>query len=247
MTVRKVIIIPVAALLLLVACGISLTSSVRGGGDSLAPTTASASPRLRTVELATLARSWSSNWMVIGTKSEPTYVETIRISRNGDRFTFDAEANGQPFGRVEMTVDDSGQVAVLACPRGASCDLRPTGYLATVQVLAMVRRGQGFGTAPVLRYAGREIACVPANLLRANTEVDSSSAMALRAVSSPCLDVETGAVLAQRSCDDGGFVGPTLDEGTLIVHASKPETGRRSADPFLVTPAFGKSRRSSSC
>lgn len=163
--------------------------------------------------------------MVIGTKSEPTYVETIRISRDDDRFTLDAQANGQRFGRVEMSVDDHGQVVVLACPLGASCGLHPTGYLATVQILAMVRRGQGIGTAPVLRYAGREIACVPASLLRGtppNTEVDGNSTMALRAVSTPCLDVETGAVLAQRSSDDGAFVGPTLNEGTLIVRDLQP-------------------------
>jgi hypothetical protein len=178
--------------------------------------------------------------MVIGTKSEPTYVETIRISRNGDRFTLDAEASGQRVGLVEMSVDDRGRVAMLACPRGATCDLRPTGYLATVQVLAMVRRGERTGTAPVLRYAGRDVVCVPTGLLRgtpSDAETDDGSSMVLSAVSNPCLDMETGAVLAQQSCDltqqlcDGGaFVGPTLDEGTLIVHNLETGTGHGSAD-----------------
>jgi hypothetical protein len=177
--------------------------------------------------------------MVIGTKSEPTYVETIRISRDGDRFALDAEANGQRVGRVEMSVDDRGQVAVLACPRGATCDLRPTGYLATIQVLAMVRRGERTGTAPVLRYAGRDIACVPAGLLWGTpAESDAArtvgSAGMVRAVSSPCLDTETGAVLAQQSCDGGAFVGPTLDEGTLIVRDLETGTGQNSADSSPV-------------
>jgi hypothetical protein len=171
---------------------------------------------------------------VIGTKSEPTFVETIRISRNGDRFALDAEVSGQRVGRVEMSVDDRGRVAVLACPRGGACDLRPTGYLAAVQVLAMVRRGEGAGMAPVLRYAGRDVACVPAGLLRgapSDAESAGGSSMVLRAVSNPCLDMETGAVLAQQSCDGGAFVGPTLDEGTLIVRDLETDTGQRSAHP----------------
>ena len=221
LTVRKVIAIPVASFCLVLAnCGVSPTASVASRDGNATPTTGSARPQSRTVELATLARSWSSDWTVTGSKTEPTYVEHVRISRRGDRFTLDADAYGEQIGRIEMSVDDRGRVAVHACPRGSRCDARPTGFLATVQVVAAVRRGQLTGRAPVLRYASREVACVPADLLwsrAATMDADGGSTTDSRALNDPCLDTLTGAVLAQRSRHNGRFAGPTLDEGTLIV------------------------------
>ncbi len=170
--------------------------------------------------MAALARSWSTDWTVTGAKSEPTYVENVRISRLGNRFTLDADAFGVPFGQIEMSVDDQGRVAVLACPRGASCDAKPTGFLATVQVLAAARRGEDLGRAPVFTYAGRDVACAPAELLSggtAATDPHGSPAVDRHAAVVPCFDTFTGAVFAQRSATDDSFTGPTLDEATLVV------------------------------
>jgi len=217
---RDVITISVASLCLVLAnCGVNPATSVASKDRSAALTTGSARPQFRTVELATLAHSWISDWTVIGAKTEPTYVEHVRISRRGDRFTLDADALGEQFGRTELSVDDRGRIAVRACPRSARCDVRPTGFLATVQVLAAARRGQLAGRAPVLRYAGRSVACVPADLLWGKAPMTDAtvSTMDLHEVLDPCLDILTGAVLAQRSRHDGSFAGPTLDEGTLIV------------------------------
>src|SRR5262249_18724752 len=156
------IIIPAVSLcLLLAACGVGLTAPMRSSNGNAARATGSARPQVRTVELAALARSWSSSWTVIGAKSEPTKFRNVRNRRPGNRFLLDAEATGEQFGRIEMSVNDSGRIAVLACPRGASCDVNPTGFLATVQVLAAARRGQNLGRAAVLTYAGREVACAP--------------------------------------------------------------------------------------
>lgn len=202
-----------ARALVIAVCGASLTASQAGWGDGAAPP-AAASPRDRTVELAALARSWSPEWTVTGTKTEPTYVETVRIERRGDWFALDAAAYGERLGRIEMSVDIHGRVRVLACSPGLRCDTRPTGFLATVQLLAAARRGQDLGRAPVLAYAGREVACVPVDLLR---EVTTGPAVRPPAVLDPCFDTLTGAVLAQRARDGGSFSGPTLDEGTLNV------------------------------
>jgi hypothetical protein len=246
-TVRKATTVSVAlSCLVLATCGAGPSASVGGRDSAAARTTGPARAQSRTVELATLARSWSSNWTVLGAKTEPTYVEHVRISRRGDRFTLDADANGEPFGRIEMSVDDRGRIAVLDCPRWVRCDTRPTGFLATVPVLAAARRGQLAGAAPVLGYAGREVACVPAELLRdgATTgapgvtarDADGSSTVDLRAVIDPCLDTRTGAVLAQRSRDDGSFAGPTLDEDTLVVRELTTEQHAAGSRPYAGLP-----------
>jgi hypothetical protein len=175
----------------------------------------------RHVELAAIAGSWSSNWTVTGAKTEPTYVENVRISRRGDFFSLDADAFGESFGRIEMSVDDQGRIAVLACPRGASCDPNPAGFLATVPVLAAARRGQDLGRAPVLTYAGREVACAPAELLGGRTAAADSNGgprADFHAAVDPCFDLATGAVFAQRSRnDESSFAGPTLDAATVVV------------------------------
>src|SRR5262249_38722831 len=98
-TVSNAIIVPTVSLcLLLAACGVGLTAPMRSSNGNAARATGSARPQVRIVELAVLARSWSSSWTVIGAKSEPTYVENVRISRLGNRFILDAEALGEQFG-----------------------------------------------------------------------------------------------------------------------------------------------------
>jgi hypothetical protein len=199
--VRAFVTVPVAVLCLTLA------------GSTTPPQ--SAGCRDGTVELAALTGSWSPDWTVVGAKTEPTYVEHVRISRRGDRFSLEADANGAQFGRTELSVDDRGRITVLACPPGARCDARPTGFLATVLLVAAARRHPLTGRVPVLPYAGRWVACIPAELVW--VDPDNSGTVDSPPVLDPCLDVLTGAVLAQRSRHNDRFTGPSLDEGTLVV------------------------------
>jgi len=205
--------------LLLAACTAGPVPPAASRHGDAATTTNLVPGELRTVELAALAGGWSAHWTMTGAKTEPTYVENVRVTRRGNLFTLDADINGVQVGRTQMSVDNKGRVKVLACPRGSSCAERPRGFLATVEVLAVIRRGQTAGTAPVFPYADREVACVAAHLIWRNRPATRPDVAAPDAglLLDPCLDTLTGAVVAQRSRYDGSFTGPTLDESSLAV------------------------------
>ena len=160
-----------------------------------------------TVDLARLVASWPTSFEVRGTKTEPTWVESVRFVRQGDLFVL--EGGGLPEGEqiveaVRVTAD--GKIIRVACPQHMDCgDTRPmTGFLALAELVAAQRRGAAPGAAAAATYAGRRLACLPAERLGvADPVID------------PCFDLATGAVLAQRTRTDFTFSGPTLDAASI--------------------------------
>jgi hypothetical protein len=169
---------------------------------------------------ATVA-SWPEQFTVTGTKSEPSYIEHVTYGRVGDRFglTIELQPQGRQGGGTTHTVLDvgaDGAITVASCTGDCSGPV-VQGFLATASVLASARRGRLPASAHETTYADRKILCV-----------DNAALGTIAAVLDPCLDAETGALIAQRSRHDGTFAGPTLDEGSIRV-TDQP-------DPALVAP-----------
>jgi len=163
--------------------------------------------RADTIDLAPLAAAWPASFELRGTKTEPTWVESVRFVRQGDLFVL--EGGGLPEGEqvveaVRVTAD--GRIIRVACPQHMNCgDTRPmTGFLALAELVAAQRRGAAPAVAATVTYAGRDLACLPAERLGvADPVID------------PCFDLATGAVLAQRTRTDLTFSGPTLDAASI--------------------------------
>jgi hypothetical protein len=171
--------------------------------------------------LGAAVAAWPDTFTVTGTKSEPSYVEHVSYGRVGDRFglTIDLQPQGRQAGgtsRSVLSVDARGDLSVIACTGDCGGSV-VQGFLATASVVAAARRGELPTGAHATTYAGRKVLCV-----------DNAALGTTDAVLDPCLDVETGALIAQRSRHDGTFAGPTLDERSIRV-STKP-------DPGLVTP-----------
>ena len=154
------------------------------------------------VDLADVAANWNEDWTVVGNKTEPTYTYSVEYGRVGDRFFLEGQAFGESWGVVELDVDSAGKVSVEACPPTMRCDrAMPISFLTGAAVLGLARRGELQGDGHVMVYAGQEVVCIPAGSLGVD-----------ELVLEPCLDVETGAMLAFRHLKSGLFEGPTLDE-----------------------------------
>jgi hypothetical protein len=160
--------------------------------------------------MATTAMGWTSDFSVRGMKTEPTFIEHVQYARQGDRFTLDAVIHGEQVGAFAVDLDPDGRVTVAACPLAGGCaPTPPNGFLSTVAVLAALRAGRLTGAADVVSYAGRDAMCVALEALQPD--------MATPVVMDPCLDLQTGAVLAHRRRFDDGFGGATLDESSLVL------------------------------
>ena len=164
-----------------------------------------------TVDLVAVAATWDTPYTVTGTKTEPTYIEHVTITRTDDVFTVagGAMVNMQP--SVEsVALDSTGAVSHVVCPARMDCSTaRPlTGFLATASVLSAARTGRLSGRAPVRSFGGRSVVCVPAEQIGVTDPVLD-----------PCLDLETGAVLAQLHRRSGEFDGPTFDPWSISVTA----------------------------
>ena len=160
-----------------------------------------------TPDLADLAKSWPTHFALSGTKTEPTYIEHISLVRDGDVFTL---AGGAPAGmspseeRIEVTAD--GTLHRLSCPAAMNCaDGRvPAGFLASAAILAAIKRGALTGPVMPLRYGAYRVVCIKAETLGiANPVLD------------PCIEIHSGAVLAQRHRRSGRFDGPSLDPASI--------------------------------
>jgi hypothetical protein len=160
-----------------------------------------------TLDVAATVRGWPDRFELIGSKTEPTWVEHVRLMRRGDVFILEGGglAGGeQTTESVEVT--RSGTIRHLQCPAARDCsDASPlAGFLASAQVLASLRAGLLKGSARVVAYGERHVFCLPAEAIGVQEPILD-----------PCFDVATGAVLAQRDRIDGSWGGPSLDKATL--------------------------------
>jgi len=149
-----------------------------------------------------------AHYSITASKSEPTYLEAIDIDRSGDAFSVKGGAPAWAERSVEaISVSAEGELRHDVCPKAMTCgDVPPSGFLATTAVLAAARAGSDLGYASPVPFGTRSVVCVPSEKIGiANPILD------------PCLDVETGAVLAQRHRRTGAFDGPSLDPWSVRV------------------------------
>jgi hypothetical protein len=162
----------------------------------------------QSVDLATVAQAWTMDYDVRGTKTEPTFVEHVEYARQGDRFTLRGDFFGEELGVLALDLGPDGAISVAACPQGTVCtEAPPNGFLSTVAVLAALRAGRLTGSGDVVSYAGRLGVCVPLEAIQSRLDAP--------VVLDPCVDLQTGALLAERRRFDNQFGGAMLDEASF--------------------------------
>jgi hypothetical protein len=160
-----------------------------------------------TIDIALAAASWGPRFILTGTKTEPTYIEHIRLERDGDLFILQGGAPaGMAPSRESITLGADGTLRHLDCPTGMSCDTiePPSGFLASAVILSAIRQQRLSGRFPIVSYGGLELFCIPADRLGVQN-----------AVLYPCVDAHSGAVVAQRHRRSGEFDGPSLDPSSI--------------------------------
>jgi hypothetical protein len=165
-----------------------------------------------TIDIAAAAASWHAQFLLSGTKTEPTYIEHIRLTRDGDLFILEGGAPaGMVASRESVTLRANGTLSHLDCPGGMRCDGTepPSGFLASAAILAAIRGQQLSGRFPLLPYGGFALVCIPAERLGIQD-----------AVLDPCIDAASGAVIAQRHRRSGEFDGPSLDPWSITLSTS---------------------------
>jgi hypothetical protein len=187
---------------------------------------ASDAPRSAPATLAATVTSWPDEYMVTGTKTEPTYIEYVRFGRRGDLFGLEIDIVAQgnhPGGRTRtvLSVSPRGVVTRLGCGRPTcAVEQPPHGFLATAWVLALHRRSDLRAPIRHRDFAGRTLLCL-----------DDVALGTTRPVMDPCLDSATGAAPAQLSrLNPTRFAGPTLDETGIDI------TLRAADDLFVPSP-----------
>jgi hypothetical protein len=187
-----------AIVLLFLSCTVWAGCGASAGGPAPAGTT---------VDVGRIADQWPERFDLVGSKTEPTWVEYVRLSRRGDLFIL--EGGGLP--GLEQAVESvevgkDGSIRHVQCPPMRNCsDSAPlAGFLATAQFVAFHRAGRLKGLADVVAYGDRHVFCLPGEAIGVENPILD-----------PCFDVATGAVLAQRHRNDGSWNGPSLDQATI--------------------------------
>jgi len=168
--------------------------------------------------------SWPRHFELSATRSEPQYVEHVRLMRSGTdfvliggvpllelplRLTVHVDADGSIRG-----TDAQGRELICADAVAIPCDLPLRGFLASAAVLAAARRG---ATPRVLvreSFAGRRVVCVDADEIAAAASLSNPFEPP---IVDPCLDERTGAVLAFRHRRSGQFEGASLDPESIHI------------------------------
>jgi hypothetical protein len=175
---------------------------------ALAATRAAAGPA---PDIAALALSWPPNFVLTGTKTEPTYIEHVRVMRAGDRFVLEGGAPaGMAPSRESLVIAADGSLRHVDCPAAMRCDdpTPPTGFLATAAIVAAARSGRLAGPVRPVAYGDFQLVCVPAEALGVADPILD-----------PCVELRTGAVLAQRHRRSNAFDGPSLDPWSIELSA----------------------------
>lgn len=171
--------------------------------------TATVKAQAATVDLAVWAQHLPKNFVVEGSKVEPTYVAAIEIRRDGNVFSI---LGGAPAwmarSRETIEVDDHGTMRHLVCPKAMDCTdtPHPAGFLASAALIAAVREGTLSGMVQTEPYGLRHVVCIPGEKLGIR-----------QPILDPCFDVQNGAAIAQKSRFSGHFDGPSLDPVTLHI------------------------------
>src|SRR6202030_3209721 len=168
-----------------------------------------------TIDIALAAASWGPRFILTGNKTEPTYIEHVRLERDGDVFVLQGGAPaGMAPSRESVALGAGGALQYLDCPEGARCDMAepPSGFLASAVILGAIRAQRLSGRFPIVSYGGFELVCIPAERLGVQN-----------AVLDPCVEAHSGAVIAQRHRRSGEFDGPSLDHWSINLSIPTPQ------------------------
>lgn len=178
-----------------------------------------------TVPLAPIVAAWPSQYTVVGTKSEPLYVEHITSTRDGDVFALRIEVIAQGDSALgtqvsAVRVQGDGSIEWLAgCTKDASgCADDPAlrGFLSAAVVEAAVREGRTPDSASARTLHGVPVVCVRDELLHPDAPPAMTDLQ-------PCFSRSTGALLGHYSPAGSAFVGATLAEG--LAQTIRADTG----------------------
>ena len=107
--------------------------------------TATAVEAASSIDIGAAAKSWAPQFVLTGTKTEPTYIEHIRLERDGARFVLQGGAPaGMPSSREVVLIDADGSLRHIECPAAMRCDNSepPSGFLASAAIVAAIGRGR---------------------------------------------------------------------------------------------------------
>ncbi len=170
-------------------------------------TSATAVEAASSVDIIAIARSWGPQFVLSGTKTEPTYIEHVRLERHGNLFVLQG---GAPAGmlpsRESLIIQSDGSLRHIDCPPGMPCDRTepPSGFLASAVIVAAIRHGRLSGFFPVFSYGSLRLVCIAADRLGVHD-----------AVLDPCVEIRSGAVAALRHRLSEQFDGPSLDPWSI--------------------------------
>jgi hypothetical protein len=175
--------------------------------------TATAVEAASSIDIGAAAKSWAPQFVLTGTKTEPTYVEHIRLERDGALFVLQGGAPaGMPSSREVVVIDADGSLRHIECPAAMRCDNTepPSGFLASAAIVAAIGHGRLSGFFQAFSYGSYRLVCVSAEKLGVR-----------EAILDPCVEIRSGAVMALRHRMSGQFEGPSLDPWSINISTRK--------------------------
>ncbi len=165
------------------------------------------------VDVGAAAKSWARHFVLTGTKTEPTYIEHIRLERDGAFFVLQGGAPaGMPSSRESVMIDADGSLRHIECPAAMRCDddVPPSGFLASAAIVAAIGGGRLSGFFQGFPYGSFRVVCIPAERLGVR-----------EGILDPCVEIRSGAVMALRHRMSGQFDGPSLDPWSISISTGK--------------------------